>query len=139
MKTQPAQDKMPRHFDHIDLRVSKLADVIPFYEALLPALGFSRRVAVEGWFQYEAPGSGVAEFFGIVQSPNHAPNENRIAFWADSVKAVDQIAEVVARAGARNMEGPMDYEAGYHAVFFEDPSGNRLEVCHRLGNAPELR
>src|SRR2546427_466475 len=24
------------------------------------------------------------------------------------------------------------FEAGYYAVFFEDPCGNRLEVCHRL-------
>ena len=45
---------MKRHFDHIDLRVPKLADVAAFYETLLPALGFSQRVAVEGWLQFEA-------------------------------------------------------------------------------------
>src|SRR5437773_1919494 len=42
---------MPRHFDHIDLRVPKLADVTAFYGALLPALGFSSRVAMECWFE----------------------------------------------------------------------------------------
>jgi hypothetical protein len=26
----------------------------------------------------------------------------------------------------------MDYAPGYYAVFFEDPAGNRLELCHRL-------
>ena len=25
----------------------------------------------------------------------------------------------------------MDYSPGYYAVFFEDPDGNKLEVCHR--------
>jgi predicted enzyme related to lactoylglutathione lyase len=128
---------MARHFDHIDLRVPKLADVISFYETLLPSLGFSRKVAVEGWLQFEAAGDGVTEFFGITESPTHAPNENRIAFRAENRAAVDRLAAVAARSGARNMEGPMDYEPGYYAAFFEDPCGNRLEVCHRSQNAPE--
>ena len=123
---------MKRHFDHIDLRVPRLADVSAFYETLLPALGFSQRVAVEGWLQFEAPGEMAAEFFGVTESPAHVPNENRIAFWAESRADVDKIAKVASRVGALNIEGPMDYEAGYHAVFFEDPCGNRLEVCHRL-------
>jgi catechol 2,3-dioxygenase-like lactoylglutathione lyase family enzyme len=129
---------MPRHFDHIDLRVPRLADVTEFYGALLPALGFSRRVAVEGWFQFEAEGEGVTEFFGITESPAHVPNENRVAFWAENPAAVDRLAELVAQAGARNLEGPMDYEPGYYAAFFEDPCGNRLEICHRTRNAPEI-
>ena len=130
---------MHRHFDHIDLRVKKLADATPFYRELLPALGFTRRVDVEGWFQYEAVEEGVAEFFGIVESASHVPNENRIAFRAAGRAEVDRIAEVASRSGARNIEGPMDYEPGYYAVFFEDPSGNRLEVCYRVQNAPELK
>ncbi len=123
--------QMNRHFDHVDLRVPKLADVIAFYETLLPALGFSRRVAVEGWLQFEATGDTAAEFFGVTESPAHVPNENRIAFWTESTADVDRIAKLAAQLGARNIEGPMDYEAGYYAVFFEDPCGNRFEVCHR--------
>ncbi len=129
---------MPRRFDHIDLRVPRLADITAFYATLLPALGFSRRVDVEGWLQYEAVDSGVTEFFGITESSAHIPNENRIAFRAESSAAVDQIAKVAAQAGARNMEGPMDYEPGYYAAFFEDPCGNRLEICYRTQNAPQI-
>lgn len=120
-----------RHFDHIDLRVPRLADVSAFYETLLPALGFSRRLIVEGWLEFEAVGETATEFFGITESSVHIPNENRIAFWAESRLDVDRIAEVASRNGARNIEGPMDYEPGYYAVFFEDSCGNRLEVCHR--------
>jgi len=123
---------MKRHFDHIDLRVPRLADVVAFYETLLPALGFSQRVAVEGWLQFEASGETATEFFGVTESPAHIPNENRVAFWAETPAEVDRIAKVAARIGARNLEGPIDYEPGYYAVFFEDPCGNRLEVCHRL-------
>jgi predicted enzyme related to lactoylglutathione lyase len=120
-----------RRFDHIDLRVPRLAEVTAFYETLLPALGFSRRAAVEGWLQFEAADEAVTEFFGITESSAHIPNENRVAFWAETVAEVERLAQVAARAGARNIEGPMDYESGYYAVFFEDPCGNRLEVCHR--------
>jgi predicted enzyme related to lactoylglutathione lyase len=121
-----------RRFDHIDLRVPRLADVTTFYEMLLPALGFTRPAGIEGWVTFEATDGAAAEFFGVTESPGHVPNENRIAFWAEDRAAVDRIAEVAARGGARNIEGPMDYDPGYYAVFFEDPCGNRLEVCHRL-------
>ena len=123
---------MRRHFDHIDLRVPRLADVMAFYELLLPALGFSRRKNTEGWLEFEAEGQNATEFFGITESQAHVINENRIAFWAETPAHVDRIAGVAAHAGARNIEGPIDYAPGYYAVFFEDPCGNRLEVCHRV-------
>lgn len=122
---------MPRRYDHIDLRVPSLADVKAFYELLLPALGFTRKVEVEDWLQFEAADGDITEFFGVTEAPGHVANENRIAFWAGSVAEVNRLAEVATRAGARNIEGPMPYEPGYYAVFFEDPCGNRLEVCHR--------
>jgi predicted enzyme related to lactoylglutathione lyase len=123
---------MTRIFDHIDLRVPRLADVTQFYETLLPALGLSQRMAIEGWLQFEAVGGTATEFFGITESPSHVPNENRIAFWAETPADVDRVAQIAARAGAPNIEGPMKYSSSYYAVFFEDPSGNRLEVCHRV-------
>ena len=123
---------MQRRFDHIDLRVRSLAEAQPFYEKLLPALGFTRDVGIEEWFQYEAAGNnGVAEFFGVTESPRHVANECRVAFWVDSLSEVDRLAEIVVHAGARNVEGPLYEETRYYAVFFEDPSGNRLEICYR--------
>jgi catechol 2,3-dioxygenase-like lactoylglutathione lyase family enzyme len=128
---------MPRTFDHIDLRVRSIADVRDFYEELLPALGFTRDARIEGWLQFEAGYSDVTEFFGVTESPNHVPNENRIAFWADSVAEVDRLASIIKRAGARNVEGPAFETPSYYAVFFEDPCGNRLEICHRTASARE--
>ncbi len=122
---------MPRRFDHIDLRAPRLSDVQSFYEKLLPALGFTRKADVEGWLQFEAADGETTEFFGITESSKHHPNENRIAFWAQSNPEVDRLARLAVSLGARNMEGPMDYEPGYYAAFFEDPCGNRLEICHR--------
>ena len=123
---------MSRRFDHIDLRVPRLADVEKFYSTLLPALGFTRRVEVEGWLQFEAGHGENTEFFGVTESTDHRPNENRIAFWANSKDEVNRVAEIARQAGARNLEGPMDYEDEYFVFFFEDPVGNRLELCHRV-------
>src|SRR5262245_61838841 len=105
--------RMRRLYDHIDLRVPRLGDVTPFYEVLLPALGFTRDVRVEGWLQFEAADANITEFFGVTESPNHIPNENRIAFWAESTSEVDRLAEVARRDGARDIEGRMEYEGGY--------------------------
>ena len=123
---------MRRCFDHIDLRVRRLADVEGFYTKLLPAIGFTQPAGVEGWLTFQRGDGDITEFFGITESTNHAANEVRVAFWAESNDEVRRIAEVARMAGARNMEGPMDYDPGYYAVFFEDPDGNRLEVCHRV-------
>ena len=61
----------------------------------------------------------------------HIANECRVAFWVESNSEVERLAAIVVRAGARNVEGPLYEDPGYYAVFFEDPSGNRLEVCYR--------
>jgi predicted enzyme related to lactoylglutathione lyase len=75
------------------------------------------------------------EFIGLIEDPGHMPNATRLAFWAGSKADVDRIAAVVTSAGARNVEGPMfcpEYSPTYYGLFFEDPCGNRLEVCCRL-------
>ena len=101
---------MRRRYDHIDLRVRSLDEVRPFYETLLPALGFTRDVRIEHWLQFEAEGAdGATEFFGVTESSQHIANECRIAFWAESPSEVDRLAEIIVRAGAQNVEGP-----GYH-------------------------
>lgn len=128
---------MSRLYDHIDLRVASMADARPFYHVLLPALGFTRKLEIEDWLQFETEGTaGATEFFGVMESPQHVANESRIAFWADSTAEVDRLADLVVRAGARNVEGPGYHEGpGYYAVFFEDPCGNRLEICNRTEGA----
>lgn len=123
-----------RLFDHIDLRVKNRESAQRFYAQILPAIGFRVDKSGEQWGLFETEGSVAVDFFGFTEEADHRPNGNRIAFWAPSREAVDKAAEVIREAGGRNIEGPelcIEYSPGYYAVFFEDPDGNKLEVCHR--------
>jgi catechol 2,3-dioxygenase-like lactoylglutathione lyase family enzyme len=124
-----------RVFDHIDLRVKDRARAQKFYAKILPAIGFALDKSAEEWGVFEMDGAGKpSEFFGFTEDTNHCPNETRIAFWADTREQVDALAKVVRDAGGQNLEGPQvwpEYSPGYYALFFEDPDGNKLEVCCR--------
>jgi catechol 2,3-dioxygenase-like lactoylglutathione lyase family enzyme len=123
-------------FSHIDLRVWSFPESVEFYRAFLPLLGFTKFHDYEGWKGWSMPAISYPErpFFGCKLDPNHRPNATRIAFWAESREKVDEIARALAAVGARNVEGPIacaEYSEDYYAIFFEDPSGNLLEVVHR--------
>src|SRR6266436_3556035 len=59
-------------FGHIDLRVSDIGEAVGFYEALLPALGFTRRFDGETWrvWAAEDPLPATA-YFGITEDQAH--------------------------------------------------------------------
>ncbi len=132
-----------RLFDHIDLRVKDMAVAAKFYAKFLPELGFvleKHEPAPEASSGddfhtfYSAGGDRPSEFFGLTQDKDHCPNGSRVAFWGDTRAKVDEIARLVREAGGKNLEGPAvepDYSPGYYAFFFEDPDGNKLEICCR--------
>jgi glyoxylase I family protein len=124
-----------RCFDHIDLRVKDMKMAGKFYGKFLPQLGFvEERPGKKYHMFYSAGGDKPSEFFGLVQDKNHRPNRTRIAFWADTRREVDRLAKSVRKAGGKALEGPevcREYSAGYYAFFFEDPEGNKLEICCR--------
>ena len=124
-----------RYLDHIDLRVKDLARARKFYGKLLPALGFTRDRSDAEWGTfYSVGGDQSPAFFGFTEDREHRPNRSRIAFWAGSRSEVDAMGKLLHDIGAGNIEGPelaTEYSPGYYAVFFEDPDGNKLEVCCR--------
>jgi hypothetical protein len=47
---------------------------------------------------------------------------------------VDRLAKLVRKAGGKALEGTeicVGYSRGYYAFFFEDPEGNKPEICCR--------
>ena len=131
-----------RLFDHLDMRVRDMQEAEVFYDSVLPALGFPTKGRTPHCVYYEALTSHEKpEFVALVEERHYVASSTRIAFWSENRQAVDGVGAVLAAAGARNLEGPMfcpEYSPTYYAVFFEDPSGNRLEVACRVaqsGNA----
>lgn len=122
-------------YSHVDLRVRDMDTALPFYERLLPALGFVHRHHDEDWKVFAGEGQlPSAPFVSITEDSGHRPNANRIAFWRESRAEVDRIGDLLAEIGADVESGPRvctEYRGDYYAVFFADPSGNLLEVVHR--------
>ena len=116
---------------HVDLRVRDRVRATAFYTALLGALGHKARPSDE-WTSY-VPATETEElgdWFGFTEDPAMTPNATRIAFDAPTCEDVDRVTSVLLEIGAANIEGPdYDYGPEYYAVFFEDPDGNKLEVC----------
>ena len=128
-----------RLFDHLDLRVSDLAEARRFYDGWLPALGLMDIQPGNDQVGYTMPGDGrETPFVWLNEEPGHRGGANRVAFWADTEAEVNRLGEIVVRAGARAVEGPEychDYTPGYYAVFFEDADGNKWEICCRTARA----
>ena len=124
---------MTNRFQHVDIRVHDREAALAFYSKFLPPLGFVHQGG-RVFTVFSADGTPQQQpWFGFVEDKDHRPNTNRIAFWAESRAEVDRLGAVVSEAGGRNISGPRDcpeYGPSYYAVFFEDPSGNCLEVCY---------
>lgn len=121
---------------HIDLRVRNRAKAVEFYDALLNVLG---AVKEEGpnfsTWSIPPPEADASwepdEWFGLTEDPAMTPGSARVAFAAPSRGTVDAIRIYLPAIGAQNIEMTEgEYGPNYYAVFFDDPDGNKLEVCH---------
>ena len=133
---------------HVDLTVTDLARSAEFYGQVLGCLGY-RRLGEEGagapcWGTSDAEGG----FFTIalqVARPESArkshdrytPGLHHLAFHANNREDVDAFHDFLLSFGAHVLDPPAEYKytPGYHAVFFSDPDGLKLEVVFE----PELR
>ena len=111
---------MRRRYDHIDLRVRSLAEARPFYETVLPALGFTRDVRIEGWLQFEAAGADDASEFLVSQSRHGmSPTNAESPSWRQS--------EEVNRICAEQKRGQQSLR-----------SSNISALIHRIGSIDAL-
>ena len=125
---------MPRLYSHVDMRVRDRAKATAFYDAIFAPFGMVAE-AGENFTCYtiepEAP-QGDEEWFGFTEDRAMQPTPSRLSFHAASRDLVDRVAAAARGAGAGAIEGPSvcsEYSDNYYAVFFEDPDGNKLEVC----------
>jgi catechol 2,3-dioxygenase-like lactoylglutathione lyase family enzyme len=119
---------LPLRIDHITLAVSSLERSGPYYDALLPLLGFRKQSEViwtddKGFF---------FQFFEA--RPETRPYErygagmNHLGFGAPDVAFVERVRDAMAEAG---FEVPEIQRFGdVRALFMKDPDGIRFEVSY---------
>jgi glyoxylase I family protein len=123
--------------DHIYISVSDLARAEAFYDQVMSVLGFRKNAFTIGGdphIQY------FNRHFGYVLRParNKSPHDptvpglHHLCFRVELAADVHETAERLRAAGI-DASGPRlypEYAADYHATFFTDPDGLRLEVTN---------
>lgn len=139
---------------HIDVSVGDPGRSIPFYAALLEALGYRRwrnglpewqgeRPTRATWGRRQADGTRFAIELRPARADvrdrrydRYAPGPHHLAFHAASRAVVDDVHRAVVAAGGTVLDPPTEYGGqpgygdAYYAAFFADPDGLKLEVVH---------
>jgi len=148
---------MEPFIDHIEITVRDMAVAVPFYDRLLPLLGFdlkNRSSAVierheKHVVSYEHPRLGFAitsprrAFAGETINRRKPGALHHLAFRATSRAEVDRLHLEIKAIGATIVSPPREYPeytpAGYYALFFKDPEGSKYEIecSDQVGTATE--
>lgn len=139
--------------DHIQITVRDMNVAVPFYDRLLPLLGFDVRRRVDATIpehdfhvvDYTHPRLGFAitspraSFADDTVHRRKPGSLHHLAFRAESRAEVDRLHREIAAIGAHIVSAPRlfpEYGPDYYAVFFKDPDGIKYEVVF---NEPETR
>jgi catechol 2,3-dioxygenase-like lactoylglutathione lyase family enzyme len=132
--------------DHIEITVSDMSVAVPFYDKLLPLLGFdlgkrsSARIDEheKSVVSYEHPRLGFSitsprrAFMGDTINRRKPGSLHHLAFRAPSRDDVDRLHAEITRIGATIVSAPREYPeytpAGYYAFYFKDPGGIKYEI-----------
>ena len=126
---------------HVIVTVNDMARSRPFYEWLMPRLGYKSGWSYEGGQGFLSP---AGSFWLKAADPRYAGDtfsKDRVglcelAFAAASRDDVDALHRALAERGVPILDPPQEYPQyvpGYYAVFFTDPDGIKLELVHIPG------
>ena len=131
--------------DHIQITVQDMDVAVPFYDQLLPLLGFDIRRRVDATIEehdshvvdYTHPRLGFAitsprsAFAGEAIHRRKPGALHHLAFKAESRAEVDRLYSELKKIGAMIVREPKvypEYSPDYYAVFFKDLEGIKYEV-----------
>jgi catechol 2,3-dioxygenase-like lactoylglutathione lyase family enzyme len=126
---------------HVFLNVTDMARSRPFYEWLMPKLGYATSWSYGGGHGFLSPHGSFwlkTADAGLPTVPFHKDRVGlaEVAFAATSRDEVDALARALTERGATVLDPPREYPEyvpGYYAVFFADPDGIKLELVHIPG------
>lgn len=142
--------------DHIQITVRDMSVAVPFYDKLLPLLGFnpqSKTSAVIDAHEFHVVEYSHPRMVFAITSPRRTFQDETIhrrrpgalhhlAFQAGSRAEVDRLHGELKLIGAVIVTPPRDYPEytppGYYALFFKDLEGIKYEiVTHSKAAEPE--
>lgn len=115
------------NLDHLVILVRSLDDSLPWYAALLGALGFDKTRDHVWWNGTVAIDLKQAED-GTADYARYAPGLNHMGFAAPDEAALDRVRAAMADAGFDVPE--KQYLGKAIATFFKDRDGMRVEVTY---------
>ena len=140
--------------DHIEITVKDMSVAVPFYDKLMPLLGFDIRRRVNAVMEehekhvveYSHPRLSFAitsprrAFAGETIHRRKPGSLHHLAFRAASRAEVDRLHSELEAIGATIVSPPREYPEytppGYYALFFKDLEGIKYEiVCAEHGPA----
>lgn len=136
--------------DHIQITVKDMSVAVPFYDKLMPLLGFDLQKKAGGVIEkheFHVVEYAHPNFCFAITSPRGAFKDDTInrrkpgalhhlAFRAKSRAEVDNLYTELQAIGATIVAPPREYPEyappGYYALFFKDIEGIKYEiVCHK--------
>ena len=126
---------------HVIVTVNDLGRSLPFYEWLMPRLGYATHWRYEGGNGWLSPGGSFWLKPADARFATDTFHKDRvglceIAFAAATRGDVDALHTALVERGATILDPPREYPQyvpGYYAVFFTDPDGIKLELVHIPG------
>jgi catechol 2,3-dioxygenase-like lactoylglutathione lyase family enzyme len=124
--------------DHVSVTVSDPARSLPFWDAIMAALGVPcvrRDEDNAGYGVRNRPGDDGHSYLSVRTSTGTVVPDNRHWCFRSPDRAAVHAFHAAALAHGGLCDGPPGprphYHASYYAAFVLDPDGNRLEaVCH---------
>jgi catechol 2,3-dioxygenase-like lactoylglutathione lyase family enzyme len=125
---------------HVQLTVSDFAAARVFYGKLLPFLGLTPVMDMDGFYYCVGARTGVCistadEPYRGERFVQRRVGLHHVCFRARQRADVDAVHAFVQTIGGKVVHSPEDgaWAPGYYSVLFEDPDGIRLEVNHVPG------
>lgn len=116
--------------DHLSVTLSDYPSAVPFYRAVLGALGYAQLFSSDSEALTATAYGKEAPVFWIA-SGQKAAGALHIAFKADSREAVDRFHAAALNGGGRDNGSPgyrTQYYSGYYAAYVLDVDGNNIEA-----------
>jgi glyoxylase I family protein len=129
---------MARTIHHVDLTVSEMERAKRFYKPVMERLGYRMTLDTAQDLCFDAgDGTGIALHPARAASrekkhDRYSPGLHHLAFKVSSREEVDGLHALLKRMGAKILDPPaIYYPPDYHAVFFADLDGLKLELAFK--------